>query len=180
MFCSCHDTPAGRLLLTSDGISVTGLGWEELPQTAVIRPSAPSAVPSYDCSVPVNRIPVSGASSCPLLDRLKTELDEYFAGTRTVFDLPVDPAGCTPFTRKVLRALTGIPYGEYRTYGDIARIIGRPSASRAVGGAVHRNPVAILIPCHRVLASGSHIGGFAPGVDIKKILLDLEGIPYRE
>jgi methylated-DNA-[protein]-cysteine S-methyltransferase len=103
-----------------------------------------------------------------------TQLDEYFAGTRTTFDLPVGPGG-TPFQRQVWRELAGIPYGATTTYGQIAKSIGRPDASRAVGAANGRNPVPIVLPCHRVIAtSGSLIKYGLGGVTCKRRLLDLE------
>ena len=100
------------------------------------------------------------------------QLAEYFAGTRKTFDLPIRMAG-TEFQRKIWRALLDIPYGETRTYGDIARAVGNPRACRAVGGANHVNPICIIVPCHRVVASNG-IGGYGEGIEIKKFLLELE------
>lgn len=104
--------------------------------------------------------------------RLIRELDEYFRGERTSFSLEAKPSG-TPFQQAVWEEMRKIPYGETRTYGEIAEAIGRPGSSRAVGHACHVNHILILIPCHRVV-SASGIGGFAPGLDAKKILLDIE------
>lgn len=104
--------------------------------------------------------------------RLSKELDEYFRGERTSFSLAVKPSG-TPFQQAVWEEMRKIPYGETRTYGEIAKAVGRPGASRAVGQACHVNPILILIPCHRVVSS-SGIGGFALGTDAKKALLDIE------
>lgn len=102
------------------------------------------------------------------------QLGEYFAGERTEFDLPLNAVG-TEFQRKVWAALAEIPYGETRTYGEIAVELARPSASRAVGAAVGRNPISIVVPCHRVVGSDGRITGYAGGVERKEYLLALEG-----
>jgi len=103
------------------------------------------------------------------------QLQEYFDGERTVFDLPIDIQGQgTPFQLAVWNELQKIPYGETCSYGEIARRIGKPGASRAVGMANHENPVAIVIPCHRVVGSDGSLTGYAGGLDIKKKLLELE------
>lgn len=101
------------------------------------------------------------------------QLREYFAGDRTLFDLPLAPRG-TEFQRSVWDALVGIPYGETRSYGDIASRIGNPTASRAVGAANGRNPIAIVIPCHRVIGASGNLTGYAGGLGIKRALLELE------
>ncbi len=111
--------------------------------------------------------------STPLLDDAVRELNEYFEGERRVFSLPVSINALTPFQQKVLYACALIPYGETRTYGDIARMMGSPKASRAVGGALHINPCFIIIPCHRVVSSSS-LGGFGFGTEVKEKLLSLE------
>lgn len=108
------------------------------------------------------------------------ELREYFAGQRTDFDLPVDLSGVSPFTRQVLLATRQIPCGTVVSYADIARRIGKPAAARAVGNALGRNPLAIVIPCHRVVASDGGIGGYSGGLDIKRRLLALEGIHFPD
>ena len=105
--------------------------------------------------------------------QVETQLAEYFAGRRRKFTARLDLRG-TPFQRKVWEALLRIPYGETRSYADIARQIGRPRAFRAVGMANHWNPVAILVPCHRVVASDGALGGYASGLRMKNFLLDLE------
>lgn len=102
------------------------------------------------------------------------QLDEYFAGRRRSFDLTLSPRG-TEFQQRVWRALCAIPYGAVRNYGDIARAIGQPSASRAVGRANGCNPLPIVVPCHRVIASNGTIGGYSGGLAIKHRLLALEG-----
>ena len=101
------------------------------------------------------------------------ELDEYFAGERREFSMPLDLRG-TEFQLACWHALLAIPYGETRSYADIARAIGHPQAFRAVGMSNNRNPVAIVVPCHRVIASGGSLCGYGGGLDIKRKLLDLE------
>jgi len=101
------------------------------------------------------------------------QLQEYFDGERTSFDLPLDVQG-TPFQLAVWTELQNITFGETRTYGEIARQIGKAGAARAVGMANHENPVAIVIPCHRVVGSDGSLTGYAGGLDIKKKLLELE------
>ena len=100
-------------------------------------------------------------------------MQEYFAGDRKDFDLPLNVSG-TEFQVQVLEELQRIPYGETRSYGDIAKRIGRPKAMRAVGAANGRNPIPIIIPCHRVIGSGGDLTGFGGGLDTKEALLRLE------
>jgi methylated-DNA-[protein]-cysteine S-methyltransferase len=104
----------------------------------------------------------------------REQLAEYFAGTRRAFDLPLAPHG-TEFQRAVWAMLPRIPYGETRTYGDIARRIGRPDAVRAVGAANGRNPIPIVLPCHRVIGADGSLTGFGGGLPTKAFLLRLEG-----
>lgn len=105
----------------------------------------------------------------------RVQLEEYFAGERREFTLELVPYG-TAFQQRVWRALRAIPFGTVRNYGDIARAIGQPLASRAVGQANGRNPLPIVVPCHRVIASDGTIGGYSGGIDIKHRLLALEGV----
>ncbi len=109
-----------------------------------------------------------------LLLEAKQQLEDYFAGQRRAFDLPLSPKG-TEFQKCVWYQLEQIPYGETRTYGQLAAAVGNPKASRAVGGANHNNPIAIIIPCHRVIGADGKMTGYAGGIDIKEILLRLEG-----
>jgi methylated-DNA-[protein]-cysteine S-methyltransferase len=103
------------------------------------------------------------------------QLDEYMRRERTEFDLPVDLTLASPFLVRVLKAAAGIPYGEVRRYQDVARDAGHPSAHRAVGNALKRNPLPIIFPCHRVIRSDGALGGYAGGLRIKEQLLQLEG-----
>jgi methylated-DNA-[protein]-cysteine S-methyltransferase len=109
-----------------------------------------------------------------LLRRAMAQLDEYFAGTRTRFELPLDLQGGTPFQQDVWRALLSIPCGQRTSYGELSRRIGRPEAARAVGAAVGRNPVSVVVPCHRVLGADGSLTGYAGGLDRKTALLRLE------
>jgi O-6-methylguanine DNA methyltransferase len=102
-----------------------------------------------------------------------TQICEYLEGKRRAFDLPLDLRG-TPFQLEVWRALCEIPYGETRTYADIAAAVGRPTASRSVGNANGANPLSLVVPCHRVVASGGRLGGYAGGLDLKARLLAME------
>ena len=110
----------------------------------------------------------------PVLEDCARQLEEYFAGKRKAFDLPLD-AGGTAFQREVWGALGAIPYGEVRSYRDIAHVIKREKAVRAVGAANGRNPLPIVVPCHRVIGTNGTLTGFAGGLDAKKTLLELEG-----
>lgn len=109
----------------------------------------------------------------PLLRAARTQLLEYLSGARRSFDLPLDPAG-TDFQRSVWEALVAIPYGQTRTYGEMAAAVGRPKAVRAVGQANHVNPLPIFIPCHRVVGKNGALTGYAGGLDLKSALLALE------
>lgn len=149
------ETPLGRLEVVADETAVEGL-W------------LPGAAP--DETVPERRT--------SLLCRAEKELLEYFRGERQDFDLPLAPAG-TPFQQRVWQELCRIPYGHTASYGEIARRIGLPKGPRAVGQANHRNPIPILIPCHRVIAAHGALGGYGGGSDIKIRLLKLEGTPME-
>lgn len=109
----------------------------------------------------------------PVLKEAKRQLLEYMAGARKAFDLPMKEQG-TAFQKKVWQALRSIPYGETRSYKQIAEMIGNPKAARAVGMANNKNPILLLTPCHRVLGSNGQLVGFAAGIDIKKELLKIE------
>jgi methylated-DNA-[protein]-cysteine S-methyltransferase len=108
-------------------------------------------------------------------DEARRQLDEYFAGTRREFDLDVDLSPAREFGRSVLEQLARVPYGELTTYGELAARAGRPRAARAVGTVMNRNPVPIVLPCHRVVGSSGSLVGYAGGLERKRLLLELEG-----
>jgi methylated-DNA-[protein]-cysteine S-methyltransferase len=147
------DSPLGQLLLTADEQGITGLHMD-----GGAYGNQPSAEWVEDAS---------------RFDKARRQLEEYFAGVRTEFDLPLRPTG-TPFQHEVWAALQTIPYGEVRSYGEIAAQIGRPGASRAVGLANGRNPIAVIVPCHRVVGASGSLTGYGGGLHRKRLLLDLE------
>ena len=151
-----HDSPLGELLLACNGAAVTRL---HLAQGRYV----PRIAPDW----------VRGGRQ-PVLARLRRELDAYFAGSLREFTIAVDPQG-TEFQQRAWTALATIPYGETRTYGQQAAAIGRPSAVRAIGAANGRNPIAIVLPCHRVVGADGSLTGYAGGLDAKDFLLRLEG-----
>jgi len=153
------NSPVGRLgLVASD----TGLAWIQFHGAG--RTEAEQAEPG--------RRPAPAATS--ILEETARQLDNYFAGRLRRFDLPLSPSG-TPFQREVWEALCAIPYGETRTYGEMAETIGRPKAVRAVGAANGANPIPIVVPCHRVIGADGSLTGYGGGMEIKKRLLALEG-----
>jgi methylated-DNA-[protein]-cysteine S-methyltransferase len=111
----------------------------------------------------------------PVLREAMAQLADWFAGQRTGFDLPLDLQAGTPFQQDVWAALQAIPHGGTTSYAEIARRLGRPSAARAVGAAVGRNPISIVVPCHRVVGSGGSLTGYAGGIGRKTALLQREG-----
>ena len=153
MYYSHMDSPIGRLLLAGDE---AGLRLISFPTGSRTRRAEPGWVESGAHFVEARR-----------------QLDAYFAGDLTAFDLPLAPGG-TAFQLSVWRALRAIPYGETVSYGAIARAIGRPGASRAVGAANGANPLPIVVPCHRVIGSTGKLTGFGGGLDTKAALLALE------
>lgn len=146
------NTPIGRLRLVSDGQHITAIEFEDMHGTS-----------SEDQEM-----------DDPALSACARQLEEYFAGDRTSFDLPLAPGG-TPFQNAVWDALGRIPYGELRSYRDIAADIRNIKAVRAVGAANGRNPIPIVVPCHRVIGSDGSLTGFAGGLAAKEALLRLEG-----
>jgi methylated-DNA-[protein]-cysteine S-methyltransferase len=150
------DTPIGRLVLEGTDAALTAL---LLPNRATAATPAPTDVDG-------------AARSVRLAAR---QLAEYFAGLRTEFEIPLAFAG-TPFQEDVWRALGRIPYAETVSYAELAQIVGRPHAYRAVGQANGANPLPIVLPCHRVLAAGGRIGGYGGGLETKRRLLALEGV----
>ena len=107
-------------------------------------------------------------------------LERYLKGEKVCFRVPIDTGPQPPFMDRVLHECARIPYGVSRSYAELARAAGSPRAARAVGQAMARNPIPIVIPCHRVLASNGHLGGYGGGLDWKRFLLKLEGIPWKE
>lgn len=151
---SCHlDSPIGRLHLWARGDALAGVYF--LEHKGAPAPAGPEQ-PDH-----------------PVLAAACQQLTEYFAGERRVFDLPVDAAG-TAFQRAVWRALVEIRFGATTTYAALARAIGQPAAVRAVGAANGRNPLSIIVPCHRVIGSGGTLTGYAGGLPIKRWLLEHE------
>lgn len=159
-----YSSPLGTLLLTSDGVSLTGLWMDTQP-----RPSTE----------------LSKKDDLPVFRRTKEWLDAYFRGEKpSVSTLPLAPYGTT-FQKQVWSILLQIPYGESRTYGDIAREIAarrgiRRMSAQAVGGAVGRNPISIIIPCHRCMGANGQLTGYAGGLGKKRWLLRHEGITFKE
>jgi len=143
------DSPVGELLLVGDGESLRGLHFA-------------GAAPPPDARA-------DREAFAPVI----AQLDEYFAGERTAFDVPLDLRG-SEFQRSVWAALLEIPYGETATYGQIADRVGRPGKARAVGRANGSNPVALIVPCHRVIGSDGTLTGYGGGMERKRLLLDLE------
>jgi methylated-DNA-[protein]-cysteine S-methyltransferase len=128
---------------------------------------------SFQCGATATRPEPGWRQSDAPFRALSRQLREYFDGSRTAFDVRLHPKG-TPFQKDVWRALGAIPYGETRTYGDIAAAIGRPAAVRAVGLANGRNPLPIVVPCHRVIGKDGTLTGYGGGLPVKQFLLDLE------
>lgn len=114
-----------------------------------------------------------GLDSCSVLEETAIQLEEYFSGQRREFTIPLNPMG-TEFQRAVWLALRRIPYGETATYAEVAKMVGRPKACRAVGGANNRNPLALIVPCHRVIGANGAMTGYAGGIPVKEFLLQLE------
>lgn len=149
-------SPIGRLKLVASDRGLVAILWE------------------HDSPRRVRLAEIVECVEHPVLVRTENELNEYFAGKRSTFTVPFDMRG-TYFQKQVWEALLGIPYGETRTYGQLAKQLGNPKATRAVGAANGRNPLAILVPCHRVIGYSGKLTGFAGGLDAKARLLRLEG-----
>ena len=156
MISMVYSSPIGPLTLQSNGAALTSLKFANPKYPLAESPRGDDAV----------------------LERARCELDDYFAGTLTKFTVPTAAHG-TPFQQRVWAALRKIPYGATRTYGEQAAAIGSPNASRAVGLANGRNPIAIMVPCHRVIGSNGSLTGFGGGLHRKKFLLDLEQRPAQ-
>lgn len=151
-----HQSPVGPLGLIASDVALVAVLWPE----------------EKDGRVRFASDPVEGEATALLTDTAQ-QLDEYFDGERRTFDLPLDLRG-TEFQQLVWRSLSEIPYGETSTYGKQAAAIGRPSAVRAVGTANGRNPLSIVLPCHRIVGADGKLAGFAGGLETKRWLLDHE------
>jgi methylated-DNA-[protein]-cysteine S-methyltransferase len=147
------ESPIGELLLLSDGEALTGLYMQEGRKPRTIAPDWVQSMEPFA--------------------NVKTQLEEYFAGERTTFDVKLAAEGA-PFEREVWHALEAIPYGETVSYGEIARRVGQPTASRAVGTANGRNPISVIVPCHRVIGANGSLTGYGGGLERKRLLLELE------
>ena len=157
---TCYDSPLGRMILATAHDKLVGVwfdGQRHQPDTSS-WPEAPDH---------------------PLLQEAKTQLSDYFAGRRAFFALPLELDSGTDFQTKVWRALLNIPLGATSSYGALGAGIGKATAVRAVGGAVGRNPLSIIVPCHRVMGAGGALTGYAGGIERKIALLQLEGAVFK-
>jgi methylated-DNA-[protein]-cysteine S-methyltransferase len=161
------DTPVGPVLIvvTDQGVAEISYLAHRAPQDA-IREIEQRGILAHERQPAV----------VPVID----QLNQYFDGRLRTFHVPVDLYGVTDFTKKVLTATNQVPYGSYRTYGEIAKAIGSAGSSRAVGNALGRNPVPVIIPCHRIIRSDGSMGWYTGGPDIKRKLLDIEGVPLKQ
>ena len=150
--------PVGDITLVADDASLQVLAWGPALERLIDRPA------------------LEPGDGHPLLDRACDQLTRYFAGELKAFDLPLAPQG-TEFQRRVWEELGRIPYGTSISYQELARRVGQPGASRAVGAVNGRNPLWIVLPCHRVVSSTGQLTGYAGGIDAKRYLLALEGAP---
>jgi methylated-DNA-[protein]-cysteine S-methyltransferase len=157
------DTPVGPLLVAVTDRGLCRVSFDPEPDREL-----ESLARHFGVRVLRSRRPV---------DPVRRELDEYFEGKRRDFDVRVDLGGRSDFTRTVLEQLARIPYGEVTTYGTLAARAGRPRAARAVGTVMNRNPIPIVLPCHRVVGSSGSLVGYGGGLHRKRLLLDLEHAP---
>lgn len=155
------DSPVGRLLVAASARGVCRISFD---------PDADHELDALAAAFGARVLRAPGP-----VDPLRRELDEYFAGTRTAFDLPVDLTPLPDFQRTVLEELVRVPYGHVDTYGGLAGRLGKPRAARAVGGALNRNPIPIVVPCHRIVGASGSLVGYAGGLERKQALLGLEG-----
>lgn len=156
-----HDTPIGPLALAATRPGLVAVAFSDVD--ALMEDLAARLSP---------RIVATAAP----LDPVRVQLDEYFAGVRTRFDIPLDWSLSRGFRREILHELVQVGFGQTVSYQDLARRAGRPKASRAVGSAMATNPIPIVVPCHRVLRTGGALGGYAGGLEAKRTLLKLEGV----
>jgi methylated-DNA-[protein]-cysteine S-methyltransferase len=155
------DSPVGPLLVAATGRGVCRIAFEPDGEAELDRLARLHGVRVLRSARPV--------------ERARRELADYFDGRRRAFDVSVDVAALSPFQRLVLEELARVPYGQTATYGALAARVGRPRAARAVGGALNRNPIPIVLPCHRVVGASGALVGYAGGLERKRALLALEG-----
>jgi methylated-DNA-[protein]-cysteine S-methyltransferase len=156
------DSPIGSLFVAATNAGVVRIGLATEPEDELLDELAEEISPRV-------------LSAPRRVDRARRELDEYFAGARRDFDVPLDWSLARAFRREVLEELVKVPYGETTTYAELAADAGRPRAVRAAGTALATNPIPIIVPCHRVLRSDGSVGGYRGGADVKRKLLALEG-----
>ena len=155
------DTPIGKLLVATTERGLCRIAYD--------------AEPDREIELLARTFGVRVLRSAKPIDPARRELDEYFDGRRLTFDLPVDVALLAEFNRRVLGELARVPYGEVVTYGELAARAERPRAARAVGTVMNRNPLPIVLPCHRVIGANGSLTGYGGGLDRKEMLLRLEG-----
>jgi methylated-DNA-[protein]-cysteine S-methyltransferase len=152
VFSKTISSPVGKISLLANESSLLSLKWGE-------------------------EVTVKHSESNSIIEKAESQLEEYFSGKRFAFDIPLAPQG-TAFQQLVWQQLLKISYGERMTYGEQARLLERPKAARAVGAANGKNPIGIIIPCHRVIGATGHLTGFAGGLRVKQQLLELEGFRF--
>ena len=155
------DTPVGTLLVAASGHGLCRISFDPEPEREVERLARAFGVRVLRSSRPLNDV--------------RRQLDEYFDEKRTDFELAVDLSPTADFTRQVLTRLAKVPHGQLTTYGALAKAAGRPRAARAVGTVMNRNPIPIVLPCHRVVGANGDLVGYGGGLDRKRLLLSLEG-----
>lgn len=155
------DSPIGRLLVAASAHGVCRISFDPEPERDLEALARAFGARVLRAPRPVEEV--------------RRELDEYFEGERQAFDLAVDLTPVPDFQREVLEELVRVPYGHVDTYGGLARRIGKPRAARAVGGALNRNPIPIVVPCHRIVGASGSLTGYAGGLERKQVLLGLEG-----
>ena len=168
LFSTTMPSPIGVLTIVADDGAIVAIRWDT--ESDEREPDARNPV---DAWLGRRRAEVHEAPDHPVLAAAVTQLTEYFAGERTAFDLPLAPAG-TDFQRSAWETLRGIPFGVTVSYGEQAAAMGDKRKARAVGAANGRNPIPIVVPCHRVVGSNGHLTGFAGGIEVKAWLLDHE------
>ncbi|MDP1742769.1 methylated-DNA--[protein]-cysteine S-methyltransferase [Polaromonas sp.] len=159
-----YDSPLGSIIIAATAKGLAGL-WFDGQRHLPVELAGPVIWPANP--------------DHPVLQEVIRQLTDYFAGQRTQFDVPLDLAYGTAFQQSVWQALLKIPQGGTASYGEVSRRIGKPAAVRAVGAAVGRNPVSIIVPCHRVMGAGGALTGYAGGLERKSALLQLEGVAHE-